>query len=256
MGGLPFRFLALQHAMHSGATDAGADPPAVDSNAARSNKLELIERLADDLAHEIKNPLHSMVINLEVLKRRIGRAGGSPSEDLLRYVGVLDTELDRVNRRVELLLRLVRGGRGSADPTSFDALLEELFQLLELERERRTISVRYEPSGVPVRGHLPLDPARQLVLGLLLEVLALVPSGGELSVRTDVDPPWARLHIEGTGPLPDPGEPDPAGARAELLSRLAVARSLTDSLGGRLEVAATPTPASGVSITLSLPLAA
>src|ERR1700741_2799475 len=34
-------------------------PPAL-----RANKLDLLERLADDLAHEIKNPLHSMVINL------------------------------------------------------------------------------------------------------------------------------------------------------------------------------------------------
>ena len=33
-----------------------------------ASRYALLSRLADDLAHEIKNPLHSMVINLEVLR--------------------------------------------------------------------------------------------------------------------------------------------------------------------------------------------
>jgi CheY-like chemotaxis protein len=73
----------------------------------RANKLDLLERLADDLAHEIKNPLHSMVINLEVLKRRLNRVKNGEVDDVLRYAGVLGEELDRVHRRIELLLRLL-----------------------------------------------------------------------------------------------------------------------------------------------------
>jgi signal transduction histidine kinase len=86
-----------------------------DQETIRENKLALVERLADDLAHEIKNPLHSMVINLEVLRRRIARLEGDSNEDLLRYAGVLNAELERVSRRVELLLRLVRPNRESED---------------------------------------------------------------------------------------------------------------------------------------------
>jgi len=90
----------------------GADTSTASGNQAlvlRANKLDLLERLADGLAHEIKNPLHSMVINLEVLKRRVARAD-SPDE-VQRYIGVLAGELERVNRRIELLLRLSRPGR-------------------------------------------------------------------------------------------------------------------------------------------------
>ncbi len=241
--------------MHSGRIQAGDDPQVV-----RAGKLDLVERLADDLAHEIKNPLHSMVINLEVLKRRIGRPGGSEPEELLRYVGVLGSELDRVNRRVELLLRLIRPDRGGAAPTTLAGLLEELLELLELERERRRVTLQYEPSPVPVRGHLPLDPSRQLVLSLLVEAVDLVPSGGSVRVRTEVDPPWARLRIDGAT-----ADPDAAAAAAslqeELSSRLGVARVLADGLGGHLEVSsasvephlASPEPI--LSLALSLPLA-
>ena len=37
----------------------------------RANRYDILSRLADDLAHEIKNPLNAIVVNLEVLRRKI-----------------------------------------------------------------------------------------------------------------------------------------------------------------------------------------
>src|SRR5687768_15352006 len=91
---------------------ASTQTESADLQAIRANKLALVERLADDLAHEIKNPLHSMVINLEVLRRRIARLAETDQGELLRYAGVVGGELDRVTRRIDLLLRLVRPERG------------------------------------------------------------------------------------------------------------------------------------------------
>lgn len=245
--------------MHLGRTTAGAGPQVDVPGAERTKKLDLIERLADDLAHEIKNPLHSMVINLEVLKRRVSRPGGSPPEELLRYVGVLTGELDRVNRRVELLLRLIRPDRGGGEATTLEEALGEILELLELEQKRRKVSVHYEPSSIPVRDHLPLDPARQLVAGLLFDTVEMVPSGGALTIRTEVDPPWSRLKVEAVGPESGAAV-DLLALHDELVARLAVVRNLTDRLGGQLEVS--PGSASQQpgerdllgSITLSLPL--
>src|SRR5688500_17512833 len=104
-------------------TDAVHETPAhADPVRLRVNKLELLERLADDLAHDIKNPLHSMVINLEVLRRRAARVGGDEGDDLQRYAGVLSTELERVNRRIELLLRLSRPARAAELASLSDVL--------------------------------------------------------------------------------------------------------------------------------------
>lgn len=193
-----------------------ADPLAV-----RANKLELLERLADALAHEIKNPLHSMVINLEVLKRRLGRVEGGA--EVLRYANVLGEELDRVNRRIELLLRLSRPDRGSEE-TTLTELVEEVLEIVHLEARHREARVEYQSEGTMARVRVGRQPARQIILNLVLDALDSLPPGETLriSVRGEADrsvltvqcPPW------------------PEGEYGE---RTAVAASLAESVGGRVD---------------------
>ncbi|CAN5755868.1 hypothetical protein BH23GEM6_BH23GEM6_27730 [soil metagenome] len=220
----------------------------VDPRVIRTNKLDIVERFADDLAHEIKNPLHSMVINLEVLKRRITREGGSTPDELMRYASVLGSELERVNRRIEILLRLVRPERRS-EMTSITEAVDELLELLELERERRSVQIDFEPARIPVRGHIPRDAARQIVLNMILDTLDILTPGSTLSITTQVEPNWIHLRMEGSrdASLTLVTDEEQRGAR------LAIARTLAELYSGRLELGG-DTFQDPFTVTLSLPL--
>jgi signal transduction histidine kinase len=213
--------LAPSPAQPSGTGAAPDTAPEGGILALRANKLDLLERLADDLAHEIKNPLHSMVINLEVLKRRVSRAGSE--EDVQRYIGVLTGELERVNRRIELLLRLSRPGRG-AEATTLNELTEELMELVQLEARHHELSVDYRPDGRIARVFVAREPTRQVILNLVLETIDRIEAGGTLVVRIDERDGWSRLAVGGGA-----GEP-PTGS-----ARIAVARTLAADAGGRVE---------------------
>lgn len=211
-----------------------AENQVADQVTIRENKLSLVERLADDLAHEIKNPLHSMVINLEVLRRRLARLGPEPSEELLRYAGVLSSELERVNRRVDLLLRMVRPHRDGEEPTTIAEVLEELHELVELECQRHEVTLVLEAPNVITRARLPRAATRQMILSLILKTLDSVPPGGTLEVTSTVDDDAIRLRFRGVGSDPDA----PALAPSEEdTSYLPVARALAETLGGQLDAA-------------------
>ena len=199
-----------------------------DLQAIRANKLALVERLADDLAHEIKNPLHSMVINLEVLRRRISRLSDTDQGDLLRYAGVLGGELDRVTRRIELLLRLVRPERGG-ELTTLGQTVEEMLDLVELERERHSVAIDFEAAQFPLRGHLRREHAWQLSMNLLLEALDSAAPGGTITIRSELlgDRVVLRITTQ-TNDAPFVPEGDSA--------RLIAARALALSLNGDLDV--------------------
>jgi len=203
------------------------------AQALRENKLRLVERLADDLAHEIKNPLHSMVINLEVLRRRLARLEGGSGEELLRYARVLAVELDRVNQRVDLLLRMVRPDRETEELASLPELLEELHDLVDLECKRSHVALEMEiPPGL-LRPRVSRPVARQAILTLLLKTLDFVPSGGVLRVRVSLENGEVSLRFEACaaeGGLPV------AVLLAESDADFAAAAALAERLGGRLEV--------------------
>lgn len=215
----------------------------MDPVAVRADKLDLVERLADDLAHEIKNPLHSMVINLEVLKRRISRIPEG-SDDLLHYAGILNGELERVNSRIELLLQIIRPDR-STELVSLIAALDEAFVLVELERERRGIRIDYEPVPHPVRGALPRAAARQIILDLLLAALDSLDPGGTLVVAVDTHEGAERLELTLPVPAPD------THPRRDLSARLEVVRQIGASLGAAVDVRSAD--AGGISLLLTLP---
>lgn len=221
-----------------------APVPGEEPLALRANKLELLERLADDLAHEIKNPLHSMVINLEVLKRRVARAD-SPDE-VQRYIGVLAGELERVNRRIELLLRLSRPGRGP-ESTTLNELTEELMELIQLEARHADAQVEYLPEGAPARVFVPREPTRQAILNLVLEVIDHMERGGILRLAIAERDGRARLAVG------DSATAVPA-IQADLAARrMAAAGALAAAVDGRVEVE----DAGGVPwLVLSLPVAA
>jgi signal transduction histidine kinase len=209
----------------------GAALAVADPNAVRANKLELLERLADALAHEIKNPLHSMVINLEVLKRRLSRV--ADGADVLRYATVLGEELDRVNRRIELLLRLSRPDRGGSDDTTLNELLDEVMELVNLEARHREATVEYEGGAQMARVRVGRQHARQIILNLVLDALDGLEGGDTLHVRIRGGEDHAQLTVTG-------------GSSSEGGERLAVAAALAEAVGGRVDV-------DGATRTLALP---
>ena len=209
-----------------GAALAVADPIAV-----RANKLDLLERLADALAHEIKNPLHSMVINLEVLKRRLSRM--SDGAEVQRYATVLGEELDRVSQRIDLLLRLSRPDRGGRDETTLNELVEEVMELVHLEARHRDARVVYAPGAQMARVRVGRQQARQIILNLVLDSLDGLAAGDTLHVGVRADGARAEMTVSG-GSSSDGGE------------RLAVAAALAEAVGGRVEV-------DGATRTLAFP---
>ncbi|HET7275344.1 MAG TPA: histidine kinase dimerization/phospho-acceptor domain-containing protein [Longimicrobiaceae bacterium] len=233
-------------------TENGAD-----LNLLRTNKLDLLEQLADDLAHEIKNPLHSMVINLEVLKRRIDRSDAADSADLMRYVSVLGGELERVNRRIELLLRLIRPSRGSED-IPLRQVVEETLDLVLFEGERQNVSIKFEPGPLAPDVLVPREPIRQIVLNCLLDCIEMQRSGGSLEITVDYDGEEVSLTVSGEI------DPDsPARAKHSVDNgrpRLVLARALADSFGATLDIGGTVAPTEyrssepGLRLTLTIPV--
>jgi signal transduction histidine kinase len=169
----------------------------------------------------------------------VGRQEGEGSGELLRYVGVLGGELERLNQRIELLLRLVRPERWG-EPTTLNDVVGELEELVRLEARHHEVEVHFDLQVQSARITVPRESMRQVVLNLVLAALERLPAGAVLQLRTEHDPSASRLVLEGASRSGEALGLGPVGP--ELPSAgLAVARALAEGSAPGAEVLANGT---------------
>jgi signal transduction histidine kinase len=167
----------------------------IEGQIALARRLTAINSLTGRVAHEIKNPLNSIALRLEILRSQVaaGESGTEPeiailSEEVTRLDRVVRTFLD-FNRPVEMALRDV----------DLAEVVAEIAHLLEPEAERSGIRIRYArpPSAVVVNGDAGL--LRQAVMNVALNAIEAMPGGGSLSFEMARSAETCTLSIADTG---------------------------------------------------------
>jgi signal transduction histidine kinase len=194
----------------------------------QANRFDLVSRLADDLAHEIRNPLNSIVINLEVLKVRVGRGDATAALD---RAAVIELEMRRLHLLIDRLLQLLRPERDEADSFALDRVLDELLPLVEMR-------ARLAGNTFTCRGDTAvLVPMRRDTLKFaLLNVLTAVherlgDNGGSLNVAC-ATVGRGQLAVTITGKATSQV---PRSADAHYDQSMAVTAALLESSGGAVE---------------------
>jgi len=231
-------------------------------------RAEFLARVAGGLAHEIKNPLSTMAINLALLEEEFMRSAkardpesGQPNAREQRYmkrIGTLQREVRRLENIVEDFLRYARGGVVNRKPEDLCALLREVLEFVAPEDESQGIRHHVElPSALPL---VRLDSAamRQVILNLLVNARQAMPGGGELIVRVQREKNFALLTITDTGVGMNEMEVERCFDTYWSTKRegsglgLATARRIVEEHGGTISVFSEP--GRGTSFSIVLPL--
>ncbi|MEO5511536.1 MAG: histidine kinase dimerization/phospho-acceptor domain-containing protein [Longimicrobiales bacterium] len=193
-----------------------------------ANRFRLISRMADDLAHEIKNPLNSMVINLEVIR---SRARKGDAAGVLDRADVIENEVRRLNELIDGLLKLLRPERTTSDEISVDAVLAELGNLVGLQAKLARKELAVSPIGESAVAHGRRDAIRFALLNILsAELDAIGSDTGAIEVGGDLQSDEVVVRIASRSPV------TPASAAEEAREQsLATARILLAGEGGKVE---------------------
>src|SRR3989449_5683972 len=142
----------------------------------RGETLAAAGRMAVGLAHEVRNPLGAIRGAVQLLGRELGT-----DSRWSEYTDVLLTEVDRVNRIIEMLLDLARPVQLRLVPLNLHQLLERVATLHEaMCRERKIGLVRsYDPSLPPILGDE--DRLVHVVRNLPRNAIGTNPSGPPLT---------------------------------------------------------------------------
>ncbi len=159
-----------------------------------SDEIAILSRLAGGLAHEIKNPLSTMAINLALLEEdwqasagQRGEASGEPSPRearSARRIQTLKREVHRLENILDDFLHYARGGEVNRAPADLRAIVREVLEFMEPEHESQSIRHHVDlPLKLPLV-LLDTDRIKQALVNLFRNsAQAMMDGGGELIVR-------------------------------------------------------------------------
>ena len=200
----------------------------------QANRLDLLSRLAGDLSHEIKNPLHAMVINLELVRRRVEKGD---RESALERVSVVEGEIRKVHGLTAALLESLRPARVVTDESDFLAVVGEMVPLFTARARLARLDFAYETDDRSVTVALSAVELRQVVLNLLDLALACAAEQHELRLGVTADQTGGTLTIGyGGTALPEQDVAFLSGTAdddASAVLGLRVLRALVERAGGR-----------------------
>ena len=160
-----------------------------------ASRLASISRLTSGAAHEIKNPLNSIALHLEVLKTKLD---GS-SVDAANEMEVIGREITRLDRVVKSFLDFTRPVDVKMQRVDLVKLLHEVTTLVRPEADRLKVQVglRDEANTAPIQGDR--DLLIQAILNVVVNGVQSMEKGGSLEIRTEFASGYYLINIRDQG---------------------------------------------------------
>jgi signal transduction histidine kinase len=242
----------------------------------RVEKLAELGTLAGHLAHEIRNPLSIIKLNLQLLSEDItrlqkqtlppGQDNAAGAQGDLHYIyhrqlKKLQTVTQETDRLADTLNDFLRyAGKMELRPArqNVNEILDDLMDFYEPQTQSKNIQLRRSLCPDPAYCRLDADLFKQAILNLFINATQAMADGGELIVKTAMGPAEVQIDIIDTGPGIDPEQQNrifdaffttrPGGTGLGLPT----CRRIIEEHGGRIELHSEM--GKGSNFTIFLPL--
>lgn len=158
----------------------------LEAQAQMDDRLAYVGALAAGLAHEIRNPLNVLSMNLQMLDEEITPLLTGGGGETRLYLSALQGEIRRLSTLVNNFLSYARPNQPRFERKDLNQILSATAQLVRPEFEAHGITLREQLS--PFLPQVDLDESliRQAVMNILMNATHVLKSGGTVTVTTAV----------------------------------------------------------------------
>jgi len=148
-----------------------------------SAQLTALGQLTSEVTHDIKNPLHAMIVHIAFLKERLPNR----PPDIARSLDIIEAEIKRADQVLNRFLEAVRPSELPLRPISLNVLLREIASLLQTEWQPKGIAfaVTLDEALPQVAGDEEL--LRRAFMNLIVNACQAMPEGGLVTITSATD---------------------------------------------------------------------
>ena len=158
-----------------------------------------IARLAGGLAHEIKNPLSTIRMNMELLAEDFRDSDASRDRRALKKVELVERECLRLQDLLDNFLRFSKADRLNLQPSDLNAQVAGVLDFYRPKANQADVEIVDYLAGNLPTVLLDREAFHGALLNLVLNAEQAMPDGGQLVVRTYGTPDGVALDLIDTG---------------------------------------------------------
>ncbi len=210
-----------------------------------------------ELVHEIRNPLNSISVNLQILEEDLSAEAPRSSGELQKRVRRIRGEVERLNRILTDFRRYANLPPLTLEICDLAVMIEEVLDFNEPEAQRQKVQVNREIDTLPP---VQLDQSqfKQALLNLIINGVQAMEDGGTLTVRAISSDEGVQIDVEDTGQGVEPEQLDKvfdlffSTKEGGTGIGLTIAKQVIEGHGGSINVESSP--GQGAKFSIMLPL--
>lgn len=158
-----------------------------------------IARLAGGLAHEIKNPLSTIRLNMELLAEDLDEPQTPAQRRAVKRIEVVRRECDRLQALLDDFLNFAKVRRLHLEPSDLNHQIDDVLEFFAPEAAAAGVEiVKFLDPELPTV-MLDREAFRRALLNLILNAKQAMPEGGLLTIRTVSQGSTVEIHLIDTG---------------------------------------------------------
>ena len=164
-----------------------------------NERVNSILELSAGVAHELGNPLNSLNIHLQVMRRQLAKIEATGYDKLERSLDICSGEVERLDSIITHFLQAVRPRKPDLHDLDLIRPLEETLEFLGPELESAGVRVDVEVSSTlpPVQGDR--DQIKQVFFNIIKNARQAMRDGGIIRIRAFADDDFVYVQVGDTG---------------------------------------------------------
>jgi PAS domain S-box-containing protein len=165
----------------------------------RWERLAAVGSMSAKVAHEIKNPLSALSLNMELLRDEVDSYQNVDTKEAKELFTSISSELERLTNLTDEYLQFARLPKQIPEPIHLKELFPRLIPLLGAELHRRGIKLELN-----LADNLPAlegekNQLMQLFINLIRNAEEAMPEGGSISISAEHNDSFVLIRVKDTG---------------------------------------------------------
>ncbi len=142
-----------------------------------------VGKLAAGLAHEVRNPLHAIQLNMHTFRRvRQQQGAGMTPVEIDRMLCESTREINRIEQLMQQLVRFATPDEPRSETINLTAEIADMVEFLQQESLDKQVEIHSRLPAAPVLVHMDRGRLRQILLNLIQNAQQALERGGRVDV--------------------------------------------------------------------------